>query len=185
MVKAWKGLSGNCMGKFFTSRKLKRRWLSALHGQGIAANSTTLTAGTVYLSLIEILETVTIDQIVWINGATVAGNVRVGIYGPVPTEETSNAAPVLYDSGDIAQSGTSAPQTHTLSTPKTLAPGRYYLALEVSDATATVLRHANNAQVTGWLQAYARGGGYGALTDPAPAPSSTTICPSLRLRCIV
>jgi hypothetical protein len=174
------------MARFNPVIKPKHRWLFPFHGGGaVAAASQVATAGTVLLALFEVPVTVTVDQIVWLNGTTAAGNVRVGIYGPLVTEETCAGSPIVYDSGDIAQIGTSTSQAHTLSTVKTLLPGRYYLALEFSDATATYLRHTSQTQVVGWGQLYARGGGYGAFTTPCPAVSTNGNVPGIRVRCVV
>jgi hypothetical protein len=75
---------------------------------------------------------VTVFQLGWGNGATVAGTVEVGIYSEKgPTR--------LVTSGAITMSGASVPQfTDITDTP--LTPGVYYLAMLTSSATATFAR---------------------------------------------
>ena len=70
-----------------------------------------------------------IAQLWWFNGATVAGNVDIGIYTADGTR--------LLSAGSTAQSGTSVLQS--VNTADTLVgPGVYYLALALSDGTATI-----------------------------------------------
>jgi hypothetical protein len=159
---------------------------SFLGSQAIAVTSATPTAGRVYLNEFEVLQETTVEGMIIDNVATVAGNVTVGIYGPIATEETCNAAPLKATSASTAQSGTSVPQYIAFTAASKLAPGRYYMACEFSDATATFLRYTTFVQVTGWTQYYDRGGGYGALTDPCPAPTdSQATAPGMYLRCVV
>lgn len=167
--------------------KPKQRWLFPYYGGYVAAaTNQTFTAGRVYLVEFEVIAPVTVDQITWVNGTTAAGNVTVGIYGPLVTEETCAGAAVAVQSASTAQSGTSTPQSVSL-TATTLQPGRYYIAIEGSDGTGTLMRQsAQQAQVTGWTQFYDRAGGYGALTDPCPAvTNSASVAPAIRVRCVV
>jgi len=69
---------------------------------------------------------------IWANGATVSGNVDLGIYDTDGTRKTST--------GSQAQSGTSVNQKFTLASALTLAPGRYFMAMSVDNTTATVIR---------------------------------------------
>jgi hypothetical protein len=165
-------LNTNKTGTRLHQTQTHSRWIKPYHA-GVGSTSQVATAGTVVLSLFEVNEDCVVDAINWVNAATVAGNVRVGIYGPISTEETATGAALLYDSGDIVQSGTNTTQQHILSTPKVLRRGRYYVAIEFSDGTATYMRQANQRQVTGWGATYARSGGYGALTDPSPTVTET------------
>jgi hypothetical protein len=165
---------------------LKQRWIRPLHSHGTeTSTSAAVTSGRVYLMEFEVYEPAFVDQILWYNGAAVSGNVRVGIYGPLVTEETCEGSVVVYDSGSIAQSGTNAAQTHTLSAPVQLTAGRYYVAFEADNATSAVFRLGNIASITGWVQIYDRAGGYGALISPCPVPTnSLTLVPSLKIRCL-
>lgn len=170
-----------------TGTTIGSRWIrSFLGSQAIAVTSQTPTVGRVYLNEFEVLQETTVDGITIDNVATVAGNVTVGIYGPIATEETCNAAALVANSASTAQSGTNAPQHIAFTASVKLAPGRYYMACEFSDATATFQRYTTFVQVTGWTQYYDRGGGYGALTDPCPSPTdSQAAAPAMYLRCVV
>ncbi len=162
------------------------RWLAPFQGGfAIGTTSQTPTVARVYLELFEVTVPTVVDAISISNGATVAGNVTVGVYGPIATEETCSGAALVVQGANTAQSGTSTGQTFTF-TATLLAPGRYYAAVEFDDATATFLRHGANFYVTGYVQYYDRAGGYGTLTNPCPAPSNTSaVAPALRVRCSV
>jgi hypothetical protein len=164
-------------------RATQKRWITCYHGgDTIAVTSQTATAGRVMLALFEVTETCIADQIVFCNAATVAGNVIVGIYGPVVTEDTCEGAPVKVQSASTAQANVNVPQPITIAD-TVLTPGRYYAAIEFSDNTATYMRTGNQNQVTGFVQLYDRSGGYGALTDPCPTPTGTgSACPGFRIR---
>ena len=62
----------------------RQRWIKPYQWT-LSSTSVVNTAGRVYLQLFEVPEGTTVDAIVFIKGATQAGNVRVGIYGPVTT----------------------------------------------------------------------------------------------------
>lgn len=161
-------------------RNLKR-WLLPFH-TGFASTGANPTAGRVLLALFEVDRDCTVDAIVINNGASVAGNVVVGIYGPIPTEETCAGAAVKVQSASTALSGTSQPQTISITATK-LKKGRYYVAVEYENAGHTFFRQTNTTQVAGWTQYYDRAGGYGALTDPCPAvTNSATDMPGVRVR---
>lgn len=65
----------------------------------------------------------------WANGATVAGNVDVGVYGWLFN--------LLGSTGAVAASGTSAIQKAALSASLYLPAGAYFLAMSCSSATNT------------------------------------------------
>lgn len=75
-------------------------------------------------------EPFTVVKAGWINGATVNGNVDIGVYSENGTK--------IWSSGSTAQSGTSAGQAVT-PTAFTLPPGKYYMAISSDSATATFL----------------------------------------------
>lgn len=162
-----------------------RRWLHP-HQFSLAATSAIPgAAGRVYLLLFDVERTTTVDGITIQNVATVAGNVTVGIYGPIPTEETCAGAALKANSADTALSGTNAPQFVPFTAPVKLAKGRYYMAIEYSDVTHTFLRGTNTSLITGWTQYYDRASGYGALTDPCPAITNTgNNMPGAQVRCV-
>lgn len=78
----------------------------------------------------------TYNKIIWMNGATVSGNIDVGIY--------DIAGAKLASSGSTAQSGTSAPQVITITNGLLLNPGRYFLAICMDNTTGTLVRVAPN-----------------------------------------
>lgn len=81
------------------------------------------------------------------NGATVSGNIDLGIYNDDGT--------LLVSSGSTAQAGVSVMQYVDI-TDTWLAPGAYYLALAVDNTTATVFRGLASVMVgriAGMLQA--------------------------------
>jgi hypothetical protein len=73
---------------------------------------------------------VTVQHAWVLNGATVSGNVDIGIYSVDGTR--------IASTGSTAQAGTSAVQSISLSA--TLGPGLFYMALAVSNTTATVYK---------------------------------------------
>jgi hypothetical protein len=160
------------MTRITKSNRMFRRFIKPLHW-GVAGTSATYVAGTVYLEQIEIPNDLYVDAIVVTNVATVAGNLTVGIYGPVAlTTDDPSASTLVVQSASTAQSGTSTPQTVTF-TETFLPKGKYYLAFEVDDATATYNRNTNTRQAVGVTGTYARGGGYGTLTNPCPTFTDT------------
>lgn len=91
----------------------------------------TLVANRAYVQPFLLQRPVVVTKLGWINGATVAGNVDVAIY--------DNNLDLILSCGSTAQSGTNAKQTVDV-TDTTLRPGIYYMAMAVSDGTATVSR---------------------------------------------
>jgi hypothetical protein len=159
-----------------------RRYIKILQCAPVSSSFAATTIGRVYLNEFEVTETCRVDRIAWYNFATVAGNITVGIYGPLVTEDTPEGAPLLV-SAEVAQAGASAAQAATITT-TTLVPGRYYAAIEFSDATATVGRTSSTEIFTTMTMDYDRGG-YGALIDPCPAPSDTSSSIQMVLRVVV
>jgi hypothetical protein len=74
---------------------------------------------------------VTVVQVAWENGATLNGNVDVGIYDLAGTR--------LVSLGSTAQAGASVAQAGDI-TDRPLNPGVYYMAMASSSATATFAR---------------------------------------------
>ena len=67
-----------------------------------------------------------------VNGASVSGNIDMGIY--------SVDGRRLASKGSTAQSGTSAEQTLTFTTPLSMSPGFYFMAIACDNTTATFFR---------------------------------------------
>lgn len=74
---------------------------------------------------------ITVYQAAWLNGATVAGNVDVGVY-----DEAGNR---MVSTGSTLMAGASVPQTVDIAD-TLLSPGLYYMAFVSDSATATFQR---------------------------------------------
>lgn len=157
------------------------RLIVPFHGAANGGASATPTIGRVYLELFEVVEPGVITSITWMNVATAAGTVRVGIYQPKDGGDAPAEAALLYDSGDITISGINSSQTVKCSIP--VARGKYYVAYEASDNTNTYQRSGNTESGVGWGAQYDRTGGYGPLVNPCPSVSNTaTNLPIIRMR---
>lgn len=175
------------MGVELNNPRLKavNRWIKPYAIAGTAGISGVGTVGRVYMCEFEVTENMIVDAIAFYNHATIAGNVTVGIYGPIVTEETPLNSPLLVESASTAHAGANAVQIISI-TETSLKIGRYYVAAEFSDGTATFGRLNIYPIVNGWTGYYDRGGGYGALTDPCPATTTpTSSTPNLIVRCKV
>lgn len=115
-------------------------------------------------------------RIVIVNGATVAGNVDVGIYA-----YGTGVVSRLASSGEIAQSGTSADQAFTVTC--TIPAGHFYAVITTSDATMTLARTAPNTVYT--LSArrlfYIANAGALPATIDTTTPVAASVYPYLRL----
>lgn len=105
---------------------------------GLTAASATWPSAsrTIYVGTV-IERVTTVLQMFTYNGATASGNVDIGIY-----DYQGNR---LVSMGATAQSGTSVIQLYNI-TNTTLAPGRYFLAMSLSNTTGTFLRVAVQTQ---------------------------------------
>lgn len=114
-------------------------WLSmslAGHGTGnLAASSTTWPAANRALFVpFRLVEPFLIRQMFHHNGATVSGNIDVGIYDAKGTR--------LISSGSTAQAGTSVLQIFNV-TDTWLGSGLFYFAAAMDNGTGTLTRHAH------------------------------------------
>lgn len=87
---------------------------------------------------VRIPDTITVVKMFCHNGATVSGNVDLGIYTSGGTR--------LVSTGSTAQAGASIVQEFDI-TDTTLTPGLYYMALAADNATATFIRLAFTVEV--------------------------------------
>jgi hypothetical protein len=122
------------------------------------------TAATAFFYPVYLSQPRTYTKAWWLNGATAAGNVDVGIYTISGTTATRVVA-----STAAAQAGVSAMQVAGTFTTTTIGPGLYYLAMACSLATATVWR--SPMQVAFFSRA---AGAYQAATAH-PLPASITV----------
>lgn len=112
---------------------------------------------------------VVIDGIYYEVGGTSAGNVRAGIYEDGPAGDIADGGALLVESASVAQAGAQTAQF--IPIPETvLKPGVYWIALQVSDATATIRSGSCTGDFNGHF--YNRGGGYGPFTNPCPVTAA-------------
>jgi len=78
-----------------------------------------------------LLESVEVVKTFCLNGATVSGNIDMGIYDAAGTR--------LVSIGSTAQSGINAIQAFDIAD-TTIGPGRFYMAVAMDNATGTLLR---------------------------------------------
>jgi hypothetical protein len=103
-----------------------------------------------------------VEGFMWYNGATVSGNIDVGIY----TGELAK----ITSLGSTAQSGTNAAQAPTV-TPVWLDPGVYNLAVAMDNGTGTLRAAALSSNAGG---AIGRLAGMGSMASAFPLPSTLT-----------
>lgn len=127
------------------------------------ASGTWPTANTAFFYPVKLSQARTYTKAWWLNGATAAGNVDVGIY----TISGATATRVVASTA-VAQSGVSAMQVAGTFATTTIGPGVYWLAMACSLATATVWR----ANPSGLLP---RGCGCFQAATSHPLPSSATV----------
>ena len=97
------------------------------------------TAALAYFFPVRLTRARTYVRAFWLNGATAAGTVDVGVYTIAGTTATRIAS-----CGPQTQAGVSALQIFT-PTAFTIGPGLYYLAMSCSLGTATVWRSAGGS----------------------------------------
>lgn len=107
----------------------------------------------------------------WVNGATVAGNIDVGIYTRSGTTLTRVAASTAQ-----AQAGVSVMQIATTFPTTTIGPGLYYLAYSSSTSTGTFWTLSLNVQVQRQLGAFQT-----AASNPLPATATAAIVSSVKI----
>ena len=95
-----------------------------------AASAAIGTANLAIFVPLALQQSVTVKNVFTHNGGTVAGNVDVGLYSETGTR--------IFSIGATAQSGTSVPQVVSIPD-QLILPGRYYMALAASNASATFM----------------------------------------------
>lgn len=104
--------------------------IAATIGAVLPASATWQAAQTALYVPFRIGQGITIKGFYWMNGATISGNVDVGVMDWALTKITS--------SGAIAAAGANTIQTSALGTAVTIPSGVYYLAIMCTSATATI-----------------------------------------------
>lgn len=105
------------------------------HGSGAAASSAVWVANLAMFFPVRLTRARTYTKAFWLNGATAAGNVDVGIYTISGTTATRIAV-----STAVAQAGVSDIQIAATFPTTTIGPGLYYLAISASLSTTTFWR---------------------------------------------
>lgn len=165
-------------------------WLEPVYKSIASTSQASQADGRTKLLQFDVPCRVIVKRFAWQNGATAQDNLRVGIYRAVVIAGdhivTPAGASLVYDSGNIAQSGTNTVQEHIVTTPLVLESGTYFLAFETTGTTMTFMRQSNQIQASGLGYEYTRAGGFGALTDPCPTVSATQSAqPAVRLLVVI
>lgn len=106
-------------------------------GSAYTGTGTWGAANRAYYIPVQVLTTITVYKMVWLNGATVGTNsIDVGIYTAAGTR--------LVSGGGVLTSGVSVPQVVDI-TDTVLTPDTYFLGMSMNGITDTVLRNASNA----------------------------------------
>lgn len=123
-------------GRFFHKPVISSISLEAAGGIAIANYSPNVPASTVHPATnraifvpFSITGRYPVTKVWWTNGATISGNVDVGVY--------SDDGALILHAGTTAQATANVIQSVTLATAVVLNPASYYMALEASSATAT------------------------------------------------
>jgi hypothetical protein len=135
-----------------------------LVGPGVTSN-TWPTAFTILYYPFAIPFAYPVRRVFWMNGSTITANVAMGIM-------SGDGGARIYATASTAQSGASLPQYVTPSPDFILPPGDYYWALQVSAATASIIRGYNSMTTVlnrqgGALQEAAASMGIPAVMTPA------------------
>ena len=109
--------------------------IAALGGAS-PTSQTYITSNRAYYYPFRLAEAATCYKAFWVNGATVSGNVDIGVY--------TSAGVKVASIGSTAQAGASGTQITTLSA--ALSAGNYYLAFACDNTTATF--HMANLSVS-------------------------------------
>jgi hypothetical protein len=108
-----------------------------------ATTTAALAANAVYLYRFRVADPIVVANAEVYNGATVAGNLALGIY-----TEIGGTWTLVASTPDTAASGANAAQVIALSAPYRLIPGKdYYGALGATNNTYTILRGASSPSV--------------------------------------
>lgn len=148
-----------------------QRFILPVRGNALSSSVAAGTAGRAFCGMIQVTRPFRAVAIRFANGATVAGNVRAAIYGPTGQDSMVDTA-LVGQSADTACAGASTEQRVALAASKLLIPGIYYVCLQFSDTTHTIVRSSSNTIMPlGVTQRFDVDGGFGAF--PATAPAMT------------
>lgn len=122
----------------FSPESLAFRVGGGVLGGAIVASQAFATGSFAVYQPVEIFEPVTIFKMATTNGATVAGNIDLGIY--------NSSGVKLVSSGSVIHSGTAGIQVVDIADTE-LLPGLYYMALAFSNITGTFAVFSEDAGI--------------------------------------
>jgi len=147
-------------------------WIITSEAAVLSSTSSTLATNTVYLFAFELFANISISGVRIRVGSTATGTTDLGIY-----DVNGNK---LVSTGAVSNSSNTT-MTNNFSSNYALAPGKYFLAMCVSNNTDTLQRLsgvANMAPATRFRLAN-NNGSSGVLPSTTGGTTSTTICPMM------
>ena len=135
----------------------------------------------IYLGCIQVPFNVTIDGLFYVVGTAQNGNIRMGLFRDNGDDPSGGA--LVVESASVAQGAVNEQQMVTVAD-TVLTPGRYWVAVQTDDISATFLRYFDNSVST--ARRYARGGAYGPFENPCPAAvlDPVLICCGTRVKSV-
>lgn len=127
-------------GVAVTISTMSRESVGGIKGIGSASSSTWDAANRAFYIPVRISQAILLAQFFVLNGATVSGNIDVGIYDIAGTKISS--------SGSTAQAGVNAIQTFNV-TDIAIGPGLFYLAGSMNNTTGAVANSSLSSAVVG------------------------------------
>jgi len=141
-------------------------------GVNLASSATFSVAASAYFVPVRLTQTRTYTKAWWLNGATAAGNVDVGIYTRVGTTLTRVVASTAEAQGTVSTMQVAAAFAST-----TLTPGLYYLAISCTLNTATFWQTGGGSAPS----LRAQGVFQTATASPLPTTATAAICTATRI----
>lgn len=162
---------------------MNTRWLATLNGGfAVAGTSNTNQANQVALSMLEVPTPSVVTGLCYSVGAVQAGNVRLGLYGPIVSDETVTGSPLVLESASTAQGVAANAQCLNVAT-TSIPSGRYYVAYQGDDPTGTFYRHSATYAVEGWTRTFNMAYGAFPTTATTSAIAAANI-PAFKVRLI-
>lgn len=127
-------------------------------GSGVPASAVWIAANRAVFIPFRLTDSITVVKMFMLNGATVSGNIDVGIYDALGTR--------LVSKGSTAQAGINAIQEFDITDTR-LGPGLFYMASAMDNATGTVLRKSVNGIIL-------RTAGLFQMASAFPLPATAT-----------
>lgn len=157
------------------------RWLFTINGgDAVASQSNANQANQVALSLVNVPQPVRVEALCYSVGSAGAGNVRLGLYGPITSEEEVVGSSLVVQTASTAQGSAFANQCISVAT-TSIPTGRYYIAYQADNTGGTFYRHPAAYNVDGFTRIWNMS--YGAFPSVATTSAvSAASIPALRMR---